>query len=283
LVAPDASLAASGPGGRARVTGQPHQVRQEDNAGGLIAEPYPGPRMHCIQWLPDARRWPAGSRLVQWVRPDAQAPPQNLVLLAKCDGRWTRAAAWGQFDATRYQTDLDRAAWFLRAFYRHASGMLGWDNKQTPKCLDYVLKKALAMGPLPKPGEWTRLETPLEKIDAANVLLDGVGFLHEGGRVEWGHTLIVGADGREHTIWGDAIGLPPEQLAQVKITVAGLKAGTKVRVAFEDRELTASDGHFIDDFRGQDLYERFGGGPYSGYGDTPVALHVYEVQDMAGR
>jgi hypothetical protein len=272
------SQCAPGPGGRARVTGQPHQLRQEDNAGGLLGgEPYCGPCMHCIQWLPDARRWPAGSRLAQWVRLDRQAPPQNLVLLAKCDGRWTRAAAWGPFDPARYQGDADRAAWFLRAFYRHASGMLGWDDKLVPKCLDYVVRKAANMGPLPAPGEWVRLETPLEKIEAAGALLDGVGFLHEGGRVEWGCTTILGPDGREQIVWGDTIGVPPEQLAHVTIGVPGLQAGTRIRVAFEDRELTAEDARFVDDFRGQDLYERFGGGPYAGYGDTPVALHVYEL------
>jgi hypothetical protein len=29
--------------------------------------------------------------------------------------------------------------------------------------------------------------------------------------------------------------------------------------------------------RGIDLYQRHGGGPYTGYGDAPVALHIYEV------
>jgi hypothetical protein len=48
-----------------------------------------------------------------------------------------------------------------------------------------------------------------------------------------------------------------------------------VRVLFEDRELKA--GIFVDDFRGRDLYQRFGGGPTTGYGDTPVAVHIYEV------
>jgi hypothetical protein len=50
-----------------------------------------------------------------------------------------------------------------------------------------------------------------------------------------------------------------------------------VRVLFEDREIKAADGFFLDDFRGQDLYQRFGGGPTTGYGDTPVALHMYEI------
>ena len=66
-----------------------------------------------------------------------------------------------------------------------------------------------------------------------------------------------------------------EQLAQTRISVAGLKAGTSIRVLFEDRTITAADGHFEDDFRGQDLYQRYGGA--GGYGDTPVSLHVYEL------
>jgi len=50
-----------------------------------------------------------------------------------------------------------------------------------------------------------------------------------------------------------------------------------VRVLFEDRALTAADGSFVDDFRGRDLYQRFDGGPMLGYGDAPVALHLYEI------
>src|SRR5204862_5463289 len=98
-----------------------------------------------------------------------------------------------------------------------------------------------------------------------------------GGRVWWGATSLVTADGAETVLWGDAIGLPAEQLAKTKFSIAGLKAGTKVRVLFEDRELTAADDQFSDDFRGQDLYQRFGGGYGVGYGDVPVAVHIYEV------
>ena len=104
-----------------------------------------------------------------------------------------------------------------------------------------------------------------------------VGFLHEEGRVWWSRTTLVDAEGRETVVWGDTVELPPEQLAGVKVRLTGLKAGTKVRVLFEDRELTAADGYFVDDFRGQDLYQRHGGGWGTGYGDAPVALHVYEV------
>ena len=68
----------------------------------------------------------------------------------------------------------------------------------------------------------------------------------------------------------------PEQLQQTKIRLAGLKKGAKVRVLFEDRTIIAEDGYFVDDFRGVDLYQRYGG-ERSGYGNAPVALHIYEV------
>jgi hypothetical protein len=49
--------------------------------------------------------------------------------------------------------------------------------------------------------------------------------------------------------------LAPARLARTTITVGGLRAGTRVRVLFEDRALTAADGSFVDDFRGRDLYQ----------------------------
>jgi hypothetical protein len=62
---------------------------------------------------------------------------------------------------------------------------------------------------------------------------------------------------------------------EVHVEVEGLKAGTRVRVLFEDREIVAKDGWFEDDFRGTDLYQRYGG--TTGYGSAPVALHAYEI------
>lgn len=267
----------NGPTARVRETGSPGETRLEDNAYGIGQNVFKGPSLHSIQYLPDARAWPAGSRLRQWVKVDPQAAAKNLVLIAKADGRWIHAASWGRFDAAGFRSDLEKAHWFLRAMYRHASGFLGWDASGTAGCLEYVIGQTLSLGDVPADGDWVRLEVPLDAIGAANQLLDGVAFMHEDGRVWWGRTSIVAPDGRETVVLGDSIGLAPAALARTRITVAGLKAGTKVRVAFEDREIVAEDGGFTDDFRGQDLYERHGGGPYGGYGDTPVALHVYEV------
>ena len=84
-------------------------------------------------------------------------------------------------------------------------------------------------------------------------------------------------DDKETLVWGDSIELPAEALEKVTIRVPGLKAGTKVRVLFEDREITAADGVFTDDFRGFDWYQRHGGGFGAGYGPAPVAVHLYEI------
>jgi hypothetical protein len=266
------------PGGRrSRVTGGGHELRDEANAYGIGGPPERGPSIHGTQYLPDARAWPAGTKLVQWVKLDAKSPPAGLVVLLKADGRWTHAAAWGKHDLAALKRDPERAYWFLNGFYRHAKGFLGWGKDLVPAALEHVPGGAADMGPPPVAGRWVKLEVPLDKVGAAGKLLDGVGFLHDGGTVAWGRTALVGPDGAETTVWGDSVELPPEALAAVKVRVAGLKAGTKVRVLFEDRELTAQDGFFVDDFRGRDLYQRYGGGWGTGYGDAPVALHAYEV------
>lgn len=132
------------------------------------------------------------------------------------------------------------------------------------------------MGDVPRGGEWTRLEVDLADLGIRDELIDGVGFVHDGGRVLWGRTTIENGS-TVHTLWGDSVGPPPARLTAARIEVAGLTAGTKIKVLFEDREIVAGPGFFVDDFRGQDLYQRFGGGPGVGYGNDPVALHVYEI------
>jgi hypothetical protein len=261
---------------RSRLTHDRHELRDESNAYGIGAPPEAGPAIHGIQYLPDAHSWPKGTRLVQWVRITKEAP-KNLVVLAKADGRWTHAASWGKADLAAIRKDPATAYWFLNSFYRHAKGFLGWGMDLLPKSLEYIPDRAVDFGAVPPAGEWVKLEIPLEKIGAVDKLLDGVGFLHDGGTVAWGRTTVVAPDGTETLVWGDDVQRPAEELANVKLSMPGLAKGSKVRVLFEDRELTAADGYFVDDFRGQDLYQRYGGGYGTGYGDAPVALHLYEV------
>lgn len=241
---------------------------------------------HGVQHLPSARKFAPGSKLVQWVQLDSKRPAKNIVLIVKGDGRWTHAALWSATKPSGKITADDLFAKtprltddMLHKFYRHAPGFLGWgfDAKLVSAARQYLPSQLVEMGSLPRPNDWFELEVPLEKIGAGGQLIDGVACLHEEGIVQWGHTLIVEPDGTKFTVWGDSLVLPSEQLEKTKIHVAGLKPGTKVRVLFEDRELTAADGHFIDDFRGEDVYQRFGGDFGAGYGSAPTALHLYET------
>jgi hypothetical protein len=259
---------------RSRLTQDRNELRDETNAYGIGGPPESGPAIHGIQYLPDARAWKKGTRLVFWVKPGA-SPPKNLVVLAKADGRWTHAASWGKADLGALRKDPTTAYWFLNSFYRHAKGFLGWGMDLLPKSLAYIPDRAVDHGAIPVTSEWVKLEVPLDQIGAVDKLLDGVGFMHEGGSVLWGRTTLVAPDGTETLLLGDALQRPATDLTKVVIRVPGLAKGSKVRVLFEDRELTADDGFFVDDFRGQDLYQRYGGG--TGYGADPVALHLYEV------
>jgi len=267
--------------GRVKITDRDSEFRTAANNYGTDAFVDKGPRCLGIENLPNAQAWPAGSKIVQWVKLDPQSAPKGLVVLAKVNGRWTAAGQWGAFDLAGLRKDDVKAHWFLSMFYRNAQGFAfeGWYGKPLPFALNEAIPgSAVTLGNLPAAGQWVKLEIPLDVLKADGKLLDGVAFLHEDGTVYWGHTSIVTPDEKETEIWGDQLGASPDALATTKITVPGLRAGAKVKVLFEDREITAGNGFFEDDFRGRDLYERFGGGLNgSGYGDTPVALHVYEI------
>ncbi len=275
---------AGSPVKHSRITADAHLNLSETNSYGADQTVDQGPAIHGNQYLPDARSWPKGAKLTQWVRLDEAAMPKNLVILVKSDGRWTQAASWGAFDPAKWNNNPKQALWFLRSFYRHAYGFLGWGEDLLDKARPYLLTKVVPRGALPKAGEWVRLDVPLDALGAGG-LVDGVGFAHESGRVAWGPTILEAPDGERRDAsptWSETLpstsGLRRDaRLATTKIEVAGLKKGTRIHVLFEDRELTAEDGYFVDDFRGQDLYQRFGGGYGVGYGDGPVALHLYEI------
>lgn len=276
-----------------RLTGDAHLNLSETNSYGADQAVDQGPAIHGIHYLPGAKSWPKGTKLVQWARLDDKAAPNNLVMLVKNDGRWAQAAAWGKFDVRKWNDNPKQALWFLRSFYRHAYGFLGWGEDLLDKARPYLLTKVVPMGAFPdfkrEDLGWLRFEASLDDLGVSG-MLDGVGFAHEVGRVAWGSTELVLPDGKAHTIWAadepasgftslitELQGHREPPLAKSRIAIAGLKKGTKIRVLFEDREIVAEDGYFIDDFRGRDLYQRFGGGYGVGYGDGPVALHLYEI------
>lgn len=270
-----------GPGGeRVCVTDRPHEVRDDGNGYAVSDTPEIGPSIHGIAHIADPRAWPKGSKLTQWVKIDPKAPPAGLCLLVKADGCWTSLAAWGKFDAAKLRADKLMAYWFIRSFYRHGIGVLGWSGKASDNVLYLVPGAAAEMGALPKADEWVKLEVPLGTIGAADRMIDAFGTLHENGRVWWGPTVLAAPDGTTQTLFGDHLDRPaPQQLAATRFNVTGLKAGTPVQVLFEDRELKAEDGFFTDDLTGADLYQRFGG-VQNGYGNSPVAARAYLVGNM---
>ncbi|GDY22293.1 hypothetical protein LBMAG56_36400 [Verrucomicrobiota bacterium] len=282
IISPNVSEARLGaevfPVGITRVTVDPHIFRDESDGYHATGEPDSLSWVpHGINHLTDPKKWPVGSKLVTWVKLDRAATPKGVMALVKADGRWTHAATWGAMDLEGLRANNERAFWFLRTFYRHARGFLGWGNKVEPYALAYLPSTTTPMGAMPGAGEWLKLELPLERISAADKLLDGVAFVHDGGRAWWARTTLVTPDGKETVVFGEHEDRPaPELLKATKISVAGLKKGTPVRVLFEDRTLTAEDGWFTDDFTGVDLYQRYGG-ERLGYGNAPVALHIYEV------
>src|SRR5262249_30911866 len=102
--------------GRSRLTTDPHLLLLETNSYGADQKVEQGPSIHGIQYLPQARSWPKGSKLVQWVKVDGKSTPANLTVLAKTEGRWIHGASWGNFEPASWSKDPERAAWFLRSF-----------------------------------------------------------------------------------------------------------------------------------------------------------------------
>ncbi len=264
-----------GEAGRARVTTATEGDEDDGILSQLLQRSAPTLITHAIDELPEPPTFPAGSRLVQWVKPDASSVPRNLLLLARTDGRWIRGASFGELDPSVYRRNPILGAWLLRRLYRNAVGFVGYDGRGLLASLEYLPSSVAKLAEMPRAGEWTKLEVPLSSLGAEDVPLEGVAFAHDGGRVSWGRTSIVTPDGRETTLWGDSLALAPASAQRVRIEVPGLRKGTRVRVVFEDRDIVADDGSFSDDFRGSDLYQRFGG--LRGYGSDPVALHAYEI------
>ncbi len=262
--------------GRARVSESSIPFgRSENQVDALVEQIQPGWVAYGIDSFPGARAWKAGTKLQQWVKIDAASPSKGVALVARSDSRWSAMASWGETGLGVLRDDPSLDYWFLRRFYRNAVGFIGYKSEGMGRSLGYVPQAFRDVGRLPPPGQWTKLEVPLDALVDRGKTFDGIGFVQRGGRVSWGRTSVVSSDGTETVLWGDGLGESPERLARVRIRVAGLRQGATVRVLFEDRSITAADGYFEDDFRGEDLYQRYGGA--DGYGDTPVALHVYEV------
>jgi hypothetical protein len=272
------------PVGRSRFTTGRSEARNEDQSYVMGLETFStGPTVHGINNIPDCRVWPEGSSLVQWLYLDPAAPPSNLVFLVKADGRWRYGAYWGDLDPD-FSSTPGRQEWFIRMLYKQAAGFAfagGWGALLYEGNKPYTMTNGTSRGAMPSAGVWHQLKVPLADLGITTQMVDGVAFIHdETGRAWWSHTLLTNDTGECSYLFRDSIEIPANKLARTRIHVDGITNGTPVRVLFEDRTITARDGGFEDDFRGQDLYQRYGGDFGLGYGAAPVALHIYELDRL---
>jgi hypothetical protein len=131
---------------------------------------------------------PADAKLFAYVYLDPKNPPKTLMLQYFKNG-WEHRAVWGDYDA------------------------INWGRPHTTE--------RVSAGPLPKTGEWTRLEFPAAKLAlSAGDAITGFAFTQFGGTVYWDHAGVSGrndpaADARHsfHAWWKQGTGIDTPGLA----------------------------------------------------------------------
>jgi|GEM_PF-4115274 len=93
---------------------------------------------------------------------DSKNPPLEIMLQFQIAGNWDHRAFWGE----------DR---------------IPFGTPNTPS--------RERMGPLPKAGEWVRLEVPVARVGVSQGALSGLAFVQWGGTVFWDKAGIVKASG----------------------------------------------------------------------------------------
>ncbi len=252
-------------------------------------------------WYHDGRPFTPkrGDRIVQYVFLPESAKVDCLILMARANGMWRHHAVWGALDHPAF-TDSGVRLWMAKDMHQMAWGSIGLGfcgpeghDPKNPELLKHTFTadQFRRIGDLPKAGAWVRLEVPVEQLGLDGKVVDGFGFVSKGAPVWWKRTLLV-RDGKETVLCDGSVGIPPEALRQVRFSVAGLKAGTKIKVCFEERDLIAGDGFFEDDLSGEPGYRNmwvglygdklgetgyYGDGVFYNYNSGKVAARLYEI------
>ena len=285
-----------------------------------------GVRVHGFRGLQMPELIQPGDKLVQYVWLDPQEKPDWAMVCVRGDGRFAHNAVLGPFNYEQFRaakgnllmySELNHSVWhevnWVMDAETHARAVKTLGQAQA----DAILKGAESgratvdkiayqaanfhnQGALPSPGEWHRIEIDADKFGLTGKLVDGFAYLTRNGRALWDYSALE-RDGEVVRVFcEDTVGIDRELLSAVRVQVPGLKAGAKVRVLFEQRELTADEeGAFVDDFQGVDTYGYEAGGVQgdlfgfvrdedreiplmmpSGYGYTygPTAVRIYEIE-----
>lgn len=283
-----------------------------------------GISVHGFRGMPMPELIQKGDVIVQYVWIDPANKPDWISLAVRGDGKFIHNVTLGDFNFANFKaargnllmySELNHSVWhevnwvmddetYDRAvrvmgkdwadnIKKHAdSGRANVDSKV------YQAEHFRNLRALPKAGEWVRIEFPAEKVDLVGHLVDGFAYMHRNGRVLWDYTALERNGEVVRVFSDDAVGIPREQLDAVRVNVPGLKAGTKVKVLFEGRDIVAEDGYFIDNMQGVDTYGFEAYGPEGdmfgfvrdedrelarmmpsghGYNYGPTAVRVYEI------
>ena len=238
-----------------------------------------------------------GDKIAQYVFIPNDAKVESLALSPRGNGDWNYHAVWGKWDHKQF-TDSGARMWLGKDTHQMFWGTIGFAgpegaNPQHPKLLKYIFTESQfhKLGALPAPGKWVRLEVPVETLGLDGQVIDGFNFLSKGDNVWWERTLLV-RDAKEITLCDGSVGINPAQLKSVRFNVPGLKAGAKVKVVFDEREIVAKDGYFEDDLTGKPGYQNvwagiygdkigesgyYGDGVFYNYNFGRIAARLYEM------
>jgi hypothetical protein len=252
-------------------------------------------------WYRDDRPFLAarGDKIVQYVDLPKGNKVDCLILMVRADGLWRHHAVWGNFNHQAF-TDSGVRMWLAKDMHQMSWGSLGigfcgpeGHDLKHPMLLKHTFTAPQfhKLGDLPPAGQWVRLEVPVEALGLTGKLVDGFAFISKGSKVWWARTLLERA-GKEQVLCDGSAGIPPPALARVRFQVEGLRAGTKVKVCFEERDITAGDGFFEDDLSGEPGYQNlwvglygdrlgetgyYGDGVFYNYNWGKVAARLYEI------
>lgn len=283
-----------------------------------------GIRIHGFRGMPMPEEIQAGDKIVQYVWIDPQDTPEWVGVAVRGDGRFAHNAVLGKFDFAAFRaargnllmfSELNHSVWHEVNYvmddetYTRAVKVMGkpWaDNIKKHADLgrakvDKLIYQAAHFqnhGPLPAAGEWHRIEIDAARAGLVGKLVDGFAYMTKDGHAMWDHSVLERNGEVVRVFCEDSVGIDRAELAGVRINVPGLKAGTKVRVLFEGREIVADDEGFSDAFTGTDTYGYESRGPDGdlfgfvrdpdrelarmmpsgvGYNYGPTVVHIYEI------
>lgn len=285
-----------------------------------------GVRIHGFRGMPMPEMIQPGDKIIQYVYLDPDDKPDWAMLAVRGDGRFMHNVVLGDFDYESFRadlgnilmyTELNHSVWH-EIFYvvddptyeravkvmgrKFADGLKAGSDagRATVDRIAYQAEHFFPLGKRPAAGSWHRIEIDTDQVGLTGKLVDGFAYLSKGGDAHWDYTALQRNGKTARIFCEDTVGIDRALLPDVKINVPGLTKGTKIKVLFEQRTITAQDGYFTDDFVGIDTY---GHEAYavegdmmgyvkdpdrelprmmpSGYGYNygPTSVHIYEIQD----